>query len=95
MVPCTQTSPATGAGVDQHPQYQMWKDRLEIEQAVERALLERRAARELARADWYAAWASYKDRHDQMLAHVPLPRWWNIPGWVRWLMKLHAPGRPG
>jgi hypothetical protein len=84
-----------GAEVDQHPQYRMWKDRLETEQGVERARAELRAARELASADWHIAWASYKARRDHKGALIPLPRWWNILGWVRWLMKLHAPGRPG
>lgn len=81
--------------MDQTPLYLMWKDRLESEHALERARAERRAARELTRADWHVAWLSYKARRGDTGVPIPLPRWWNIVGWVRWLMKLHAPGRPG
>jgi hypothetical protein len=73
----------------------MWKDRLDIERAAERAMAERREARRLAWAGWHEAWTSYKARGENPSAKLPLPRWWNIRGWIRWLMKLHAPGRPG
>jgi len=84
-----------GVATDQHPQYRMWKDRLDGEQAAEQALAERRAARQLVRAGWHEAWVSYKARGQNSSGKIPLPRWWNIPGWIRRLTKLHAPGRPG
>jgi hypothetical protein len=73
----------------------MWKARLDGEQAIERARVERRAARETGRENWYAAWATYKARRYDMAAQQPRPRWWNVFGWVLWLLRLHAPGRPG
>lgn len=80
--------------MDQHPQYKMWHDRWESEQSVERARVDQRARRELERASWYEAWHSYKARRGYLGVHYPLPRWWNLIGWVRWLLRLHAPGRP-
>jgi hypothetical protein len=73
----------------------MWKERLDIERAAEQAMADRRAGRQLVWAGWHEAWATYKARRQDPSAKLPLPRWWNIPGWIRWLMKLHAPGRPG
>jgi hypothetical protein len=81
--------------VTEHPRYRMWKDLLEREEAIERARAERRAARELERTSWYAAWNSYKQRRSAVSVRGPLPRWWNVLGWIRWLLRLHAPGRRG
>ena len=79
----------------EHPHYRMWRDRLDREEAAEQARAERRAAQEQERAEWYLAWERYKSRRSFMGSGQPLPRWWNIPGWVRWLLRLHAPGRHG
>jgi len=81
--------------VDEHPQYRMWKDRLDADRQAEAIRLARRAARELSRAEWQAAWASYKARVAAATVALPLPRWWNVFGWVRWLLRLHAPGGSG
>lgn len=81
--------------MDDHPQYRMWKDRLDNEQALENARSARRAVREQARAEWQATWLSYKARRTLATLALPLPRWWNLVGWVRWLLRLHAAGRPG
>jgi hypothetical protein len=79
--------------VDEHPLYRMWKVRLDQEVEREQALVARRAEREAERATWYAAWQSYKERSDQVV-RVRRPAWWNLPGWLLWLMRLHAAGRP-
>ena len=81
--------------MEEHPQYRMWKTRLDGEKAAKQALVERRAAREAKRENWYAAWATYKARQDETAAELRRPRWWNIFGSVRYLLRLHAPGRPG
>jgi hypothetical protein len=81
--------------VDEHPQYRMWKDRLDAERQADAIRWARSAARELSRAEWQAAWASYKARIAAATVALPLPRWWNLLGWVRWLLRLHAPGRAG
>lgn len=81
--------------VDEHPQYRMWKDRLDAEREVLAVQLARSAARELSRAEWHAAWASYKAQVAAARVSRPLPRWWNVFGWLRWLFRLHAPGRSG
>jgi hypothetical protein len=78
--------------MEEDPQYRMWKNRLDSERAVERARADRKAARELERASWYQAWEAYKDRLSVVAVAVPRPRWWNLVGWVRWLLRLHAPG---
>jgi len=46
--------------VADHPQYAMWKTRLEAELAAERALAARRAARDAARDGWDTAWVHYR-----------------------------------
>jgi hypothetical protein len=81
--------------VDEHPQYRMWKDRLESEEALEHSRAARRALRDAARVSWQQAWVSYKARRGILGRSVPRPRWWDIVGWVRWLLRLHAPGRAG
>ncbi|MEO7238226.1 MAG: hypothetical protein ABIZ96_06395 [Gemmatimonadales bacterium] len=79
----------------EHPLLRMWRDRLEAELAQERARAARRAAREAEHANWEAAWRAYKGRLAETRDGLPLPRWWDILGWGRWLLRLHAPGRPG
>ena len=79
----------------EHPHYRMWRDQLDREESAERARAERRATQEQERAEWYLAWERYKSRRSAMGSRQPLPRWWNVPGWVRWLLRLHAPGRHG
>jgi hypothetical protein len=79
--------------VDEHPLYRMWKVRLDQEVEREQARVARRAEREAARATWYAAWQSYKERSTEVV-RVRRPAWWNLPGWFLWLMRLHAAGRP-
>lgn len=78
-----------------HPLYRMWKERLELELAREAARAARIAARDEERVAWYQAWESYKSRLTETRSSLPLPRWWNLIGWLRWLLRLHAPGRPG
>ena len=80
--------------MDEHPRYRMWKDRLDDERQAEAIRLARTKARELSRAEWQAAWLSYKTRIAGNKS-LPLPAWWNLFGWVRWLLRLHAPGRHG
>ena len=81
--------------VDEHPQYRMWKDRLETEREIQAIQLARRAARELSRSKWQATWVRYKAQIAAASVALPLPRWWNVFGWFRWLLRLHAPGRSG
>jgi hypothetical protein len=78
----------------EHPLLRMWRDRLDAELAQEQARAARRAAREAEHAGWHEAWRSYKARLTETRETVPLPRWWDMPGWVRFLLRLHAPGRP-
>lgn len=70
----------------------MWKDRLEREAAQEHAKAARRADREAERAAWREAWEVYKVHRWTELDPTPRPAWWNLPGWVRYLLRLHAPG---
>jgi hypothetical protein len=81
--------------VTEHPLLRMWKDRLEAEMARDRELAAQRVTREMERAAWYVAWRAYKAHATEAREHVPNPRWWDLLGWVRWLVRLHAPGRPG
>lgn len=71
----------------EHPLYRMWADRLDLEVAAEQARALRRAAREAEHAGWYEAWNTYKASHlHDGWKPMPRPRWWNIPGWVRFLL---------
>ena len=79
--------------MDEHPLYRMWKTRLDEEIKRGQALAARKAEREAERASWYAAWYTYKERSGQG-SRLLKPRWWNLPGWFMWLMRLHAAGRP-
>ena len=79
--------------MDEHPLYRMWKTRLDEEIEPGQALAARRAERDAERASWYAAWYSYKERSGKVVG-LRKPRWWNLPGWFMWLMRLHAAGRP-
>jgi hypothetical protein len=81
--------------MSEHPQYRMWKDRLDREHAQHQARAIRRAIREAEQASWDVAWLAYKSRVSEQRKAIPLPRWWNLPGWVVWLTRLHAPGRHG
>jgi hypothetical protein len=78
----------------EHPLLSMWKDRLEAEVRQEEARTARRVRREAEHASWLEAWRTYKDRKTEWRAAALLPRWWNLRGWLRWLLRLHAPGRP-
>ena len=80
--------------MSEHPLYRMWKERLDEEHAWEAARATRRAARESELAGWYEAWHSYKDRLTEASTPTRLPRWWNLIGWIRWLLRRHAPSRP-
>jgi|SRR5215211_2040848 len=86
----------TGAGpeLNEHPLLRMWKDRLEVEVRQEQMRAARRAEREAEHANWLEAWRTYKDRDTAAQVGALLPRWWNLRGWLRWLLRLHAPGRP-
>ena len=79
--------------MDEHPLYRMWKTRFDEEVERGLALAARKAEREAERASWYAAWYTYKERSSQGSRRFR-PRWWNLPGWFMWLMRLHAAGRP-
>ena len=85
---------ATVIQMNEHPLLRMWTDRLEVERAQEQARAARRAAREAEHANWEAAWRTYKSRVAQRLDRVTSTRWWDVLGWARWLLRLHAPGRP-
>ena len=86
----------TGAQLElnEHPLLRMWKDRLEVEVRQEQARAARRAQRQAEHASWLEAWSTYRDRKTEWRAAALLPRWWNLTGWLRWLLRLHAPGRP-
>lgn len=79
--------------MDEHPLFRMWKDRFDQEAAHANTLAARRAEREAERVVWYAAWEEYKAHAGWISTQARVPRWWNIPGWVLWLLRLHAPGR--
>jgi hypothetical protein len=80
--------------MEEHPLYRMWKDRLDTDLAREAERAARRAARDREMAAWYEAWREYKARARQVSDPPRKPSWWNLVGWVRWLLSLHAPGRP-
>jgi hypothetical protein len=76
------------------PLYRMWKERLDAELAQQAAWAAHLAEREMKQASWHEAWLSYRARLDQLRPSQPRPRWWNVIGWILWLLRLHAPGRP-
>jgi hypothetical protein len=80
--------------MDEHPIFRMWRDRLDEEVVQEEARAARRAVREAERAGWYEAWLAYKEHLTDRRDVVALPRWWNLLGWARYLLRLHSPGRP-
>jgi len=79
---------------NEHPQLRMWRDRLDAELAQQAAHAARRAVREAEREEWYAAWHEYKKRYAMEYDGPVRPRWWNVPGWLLYLLRLHSPGRP-
>ncbi|HEY8196284.1 MAG TPA: hypothetical protein VIG04_04865 [Gemmatimonadales bacterium] len=85
-------NPQSGSGT--HPLYQMWKDRLDTELVREQARADRRAVRARELAAWHEAWRAYKARGSAEYVPLPKPRWWNLLGWVLWILRLHSPGRP-
>jgi hypothetical protein len=72
----------------------MWKERLDAELAQQAAWAAHLAERERKQAGWHEAWRSYRGRLNALRSPAPRPRWWNLIGWIRWLFRLHAPGRP-
>jgi hypothetical protein len=76
------------------PLCRMWQDRLAAEVAQEQLRSARRAARDAELASWHEAWLAYKASHGEKRPPSALPRWWQLVGWARWLLRLHAPGRP-
>ena len=79
--------------MDEHPLYTMWKERLDLDRAQEAVRAARQAQREQDRLAWYEAWHSYKARLTEARQPERLPRWWNLVGWLLWLLRLHSPGR--
>jgi hypothetical protein len=77
--------------MSEHSLYRMWKDRLEAEIAREAERGARRAIRESERAAWDDAWRTYKSRLTEAYEAQPKPRWWDLLGWARWLLRLHSP----
>ena len=78
----------------EHPFYLMWKERLDAELAREALRAQHQAERERDRAEWHVAWRYYKARFNETRAPQPRPRWWNLIGWVLWLMRQYSPERP-
>lgn len=74
----------------EHPLYRMWKGRLEVERARETERAQRKAARERELASWYEAWRAYKAQSAKAYEAQPAPRWWDVLGWARWLLRLHV-----
>ena len=74
-----------------HPQYAMWKARLEAELAADRQRAVRRARREAEQADWNRAWEEYKERWLAGMQGRALPRWWHLRAWVRILLGKPRP----
>lgn len=69
-----------------HPQYAMWKARLEAEQV----LMRERAARQIAlaakRQELDKAWIQYRKHwYEGFLPGRGLPAWWQIRAWLRLL----------
>jgi hypothetical protein len=78
------------ATVIEHPLYRMWRDRLDAEVSASEARAARRAAREAERAEWYEAWHTYKARLGEIRERIPNPRWYDLAGWVRLLIRLRV-----
>jgi hypothetical protein len=77
--------------VPDHPQYAMWKARLEAELAAERAQAARRAARDADREGWDQAWVHYRRLwYEGFLPGRGLPLWWQVRAWLHLLF-----GKPG
>ena len=74
-----------------HPQYAMWKARLEAEQAAGRHKAARRRKGEAEQADWNRAWEDYKERWRAGMHGRGLPPWWHLLDWVRILLGKPRP----
>jgi hypothetical protein len=74
-----------------HPQYVMWKARLETELAAERARAARRAAKDADGEGRDQAWVHYRRLwYEGFLPGRGLPPWWHVGDWLRLLF-----GKPG
>ena len=72
--------------VPDHPQYTMWKARLEAELAAEGARAARRATWNADRDGRDAAWVHYRRLwHEGFLPGRGLPPWWHLRAWLRLL----------
>ena len=69
-----------------HPQYAMWKARLEAEQADAGERAARRALQDTERQQMDEAWIHYR-RHwyAGFLPGRGLPPWWHVRAWLRLL----------
>jgi hypothetical protein len=72
----------------------MWKERLDAELAQQAAWAAHLAERERKQAGWHEAWRSYRGRLNALRSPAPRPRWWNLIGWMLYLLRFNAPGMP-
>ena len=69
-----------------HPQYAMWKARLEAEQAAVDERAARRALQDTERQQFDEAWVHYRKHwYEGFLPGRGLPPWWNVRAWLRLL----------
>jgi hypothetical protein len=76
-----------------HPQYAMWKARLDAERAAACEREARRARRAVDQEDWKSAWDQYKARWREGWGPGRLPPWWHIGAWLRILFGKSRPYR--
>jgi hypothetical protein len=69
-----------------HPQYAMWKTRLEAELAANHERTARRAVRDAYQQDWDETWVTYRKHwYEGFLPGRGLPPWWHVRVWLRLL----------
>lgn len=73
-----------GIALTDHPQYAMWRARLEAQLAAERERAMLRTARHSERQERDEAWVQYR-RHwyEGFLPGRGLPPWWHLRVWLR------------
>jgi hypothetical protein len=76
----------------EHPQYAMWKARLETELAAERERAARRAQRQFWRDGWKETLVEYERHWRAGLERSPSPPWWRLWTWAKLLLGKDRAG---
>ena len=81
-----------GGAMAEHPQYAMWKARLESELTAEREHAAWRAQRQFWRDGWKETLVEYERHWRAGLERSPSPPWWRLWTWVKLLLGKDRTG---